>query len=861
MLPVRLELHNFLAYRTPDPILFEGIHLACLSGANGAGKSSILDSITWVLWGKARAKSDDDLVHIGQDEVSVTLDFMQGSDKYRVIRKRRLGKVRANGGRSPGQTTLDLLGWVEDENTFRVISEPSIRATQDRIVELVGLDHDTFVNSAYLQQGRADAFTKQTPAHRKQILTDILKLDLWQLYEERAKKKLRSIEDEQRTNDGIIATIDEEIAAEPALRVEHDRVTNEYQQAKEEAEAAEQRYQEMAGARQEESQALSEIARLNNEIRRYENELRDVMANVESQAAQLETFQGIIAERERIESGYAQLMEAQAANEALGDLLRQRQQMDETIRAIEEEINKARQEIIIEMTSSEARLSDSQEQTQHGEQLRDEIEGLREDLVKLERDEARRETLIAEISNFRADIAALKSENESLMAEMTKLRQVVDTLSLDTGEQTCPACGQPLDDERREHLVSTYESQGKGMAEVYRGNKETVEQYNAEIKQREGDIRLLDKLLKKINPLRSKIGSLEQRLKDIAEAEQRMDELQQRIDYLKDVLDKDDFAHELQRQLGEAIAERNTLNYSDSRHNEVREQLDTYREFQAESIRLQTALNSVEQLEKNLETAKARQVRFGEYLEDCQKQLTKLDAAMVDIKARVLEMEQREKYWHERRSLERNFYESMISIQQQLRSIEQQRERRKRLVERSEALQAEAGVFEQLRNAFSRNGVPAMVIESVIPELEEATNHLLRRMTEGRLVVRFDTQRERRSGGVIETFDILIADELGTRDYQLYSGGEAFRINFAIRVAVSQLLARRAGAQLRTLFIDEGFGTQDEMGRERLVEAITAIQNDFDLILVITHIDELRDAFPVRLSVEKLPSGSRVRIM
>jgi exonuclease SbcC len=124
----------------------------------------------------------------------------------------------------------------------------------------------------------------------------------------------------------------------------------------------------------------------------------------------------------------------------------------------------------------------------------------------------------------------------------------------------------------------------------------------------------------------------------------------------------------------------------------------------------------------------------------------------------------------------------------------------------------------------------------------------------------FNTQREKVTGGMAETLEIQIADELGTRSYEMYSGGEAFRINFAIRVALSQLLARRAGAHLRTLFLDEGFGTQDEDGRNRLVEAITAIQDDFDLILVITHIDELRDSFPVHIVVEKTSSGSRVSV-
>ena len=74
------------------------------------------------------------------------------------------------------------------------------------------------------------------------------------------------------------------------------------------------------------------------------------------------------------------------------------------------------------------------------------------------------------------------------------------------------------------------------------------------------------------------------------------------------------------------------------------------------------------------------------------------------------------------------------------------------------------------------------------------------------------------------------------------------------------MLARRAGAQLRTLFIDEGFGTQDEEGRNKLVEAITAIQEDFDLILVITHIEDLRDAFPVHVMVEKQGDGSRIQV-
>jgi exonuclease SbcC len=80
-------------------------------------------------------------------------------------------------------------------------------------------------------------------------------------------------------------------------------------------------------------------------------------------------------------------------------------------------------------------------------------------------------------------------------------------------------------------------------------------------------------------------------------------------------------------------------------------------------------------------------------------------------------------------------------------------------------------------------------------------------------------------------------------------------------LALSRLLARRAGAQLRTLILDEGFGTQDAQGRERLVQAINIIQDEFDLILVITHIDELKEAFPARIEVTKTPAGSLIELV
>jgi exonuclease SbcC len=170
-------------------------------------------------------------------------------------------------------------------------------------------------------------------------------------------------------------------------------------------------------------------------------------------------------------------------------------------------------------------------------------------------------------------------------------------------------------------------------------------------------------------------------------------------------------------------------------------------------------------------------------------------------------------------------------------------------------------MYRDLREAFSKRGVPAMIIETAVPEVESVANQLLARLTDGQLNLRIETQKETKGGEVREALEILISDLLGTRPYELYSGGEAFRINFAIRIALSRLLARRAGAQLRSLFIDEGFGTQDDRGREHLIAAINSIQDDFDRILVITHIEELKEAFPARIEVTKTPQGSEFHLV
>ncbi|MBE9506937.1 MAG: SMC family ATPase, partial [Chloroflexi bacterium] len=251
MIPQRLSLTNFMCYRQAE-LDFAGIHVACLAGANGAGKSALLDAITWALWGKSRAKRDDELIHLGEDEMVVELTFGLGEQNYRVLRRRKSGKR--------GSSLLDFQ--VQDDGRWRSLAESGIRATQEKIERVMRLDYDTFINSAFLRQGRADEFTIKTPAERKRVLGDILGLDRWEVYEGQAKERLRAIQTEMEVIDLRLREIEDELARRP----EHELELQAAQAAVEELSAslqeAQAAYQEIETARTELLHAEAQIAEL-----------------------------------------------------------------------------------------------------------------------------------------------------------------------------------------------------------------------------------------------------------------------------------------------------------------------------------------------------------------------------------------------------------------------------------------------------------------------------------------------------------------------------------------------------------------------------------------------------------------------
>ncbi len=112
-----------------------------------------------------------------------------------------------------------------------------------------------------------------------------------------------------------------------------------------------------------------------------------------------------------------------------------------------------------------------------------------------------------------------------------------------------------------------------------------------------------------------------------------------------------------------------------------------------------------------------------------------------------------------------------------------------------------------------------------------------------------------------DKIEVHIITPYGERSYESFSGGEEFRIDFALKLALAQVLSQRAGLPIRTLIIDEGFGSQDEAALLKLVELLYEVRLRFETIIVITHLERLVGEFYSRIEVEKICDASQVAII
>lgn len=847
MIPRKLSLTNFMCYRQAT-VDFTGIHVACLSGANGAGKSALLDGITWALWGKARARRDDELIRLGQSEMEVDFIFQHGDHLYRVVRKRRAGKR--------GQSLLDFQ--VRDDGRWRSIAESTLRATQAKIERILRLDYETFVNSAFLRQGRADEFTVKTPAERKRVLGEILGLDIWAVYEERVKERLRAIRQELSLLEIRLGEIEIELARRPEYEAQVHATQAEVVELSAALQKAQEAWQAMEAARAELRHVRAQMEQATSRVTQAQRERAALEQEREERQARLAEYEGILAQAEEIEKGFAAYQEALEKEQALSGKLSALAELNERRNALWDQIREARHALEKEKERIAQQIQELKARLILPETRR-QYEALGARIAALHRLREQHEADRERLSQLAEEQAALRAENRTLKPEMQTLKERIDLL--EQAEATCPLCGQPLSEADRQRLIEELRATGKQKGDTYRANRVRLEEISTERARLETEIAASEREIQTLPRLEREAATLAERIRAGEEAAKALKAAQAELGRIEAVLAAEAYAPEARRELEAILAQAAELGYDPQAHDAARDAIERYRPFAEKKSRLDLARAGVEQEREALARLGKAIDRWVEEEQAAHSRLEELRKQAETLERQLREAPAIEEELARVRAAEAEARRRLGAAQQRLAACDALQQQKVRHLERQKELAHQRGLYEELRTAFGVQGVPAMIIEAAVPDIEAEANRLLSRMTNGRMHVRLETQRETRAGELRETLDIRIMDELGERPYENYSGGEQFRVNFALRIALSRLLARRAGAQLQTLIIDEGFGTQDAQGRERLVEAIHTIQDEFACLLIITHIEELQDAFPARIHVTKTPEGSVVTVI
>jgi exonuclease SbcC len=999
MIPKKLTLINFLSYRETT-LDFQGLHIACICGANGAGKSSLLEAITWVIWGETRAATEDDIIHTGQTNVRVDFTFISNNQTYRIIRSRSRGK----------NASLELQ--IENKaGEFSSLTAKGMRATQKEIITYLKLDYDTFINSAYLRQGRADEFMLHRPSERKQILVDLLKLSRYEELASKAKEKVKEfkIRSEQLTDS--LPALQTSLADRDNLIEQKQEVIIDIKQIKH---GQQINIQQLEKLKELESQRYNwelQVTWQENNDRTLLEDCDRLEKDLVIESERLKELENVLEKEQTIVGDYQKLLALEKEEENLSAKFQEDRDLQQQIQQLKTQLVQQINQINLQITTAQGKLESLQQQERELQELCQDSEEIqlavqklnerRQQLEKLDRLQQqvfplyqRRQNLQTEIEKIKAKQTAkleqLKTqENECnrQLAQLPKLRaeaiaknQEIEYLEkqqvyqqrihdkgsekkalrakleenqlachkqlkelqqkvimLQTPEATCPLCEQALDESHHHRVVSKTQNQQEEIQSHVWELQKQMTLCEQELQNLREEYSQISEGLKSLPSLQQQLGQLEGQLDAISEVRGQLQAIEQEIKALESSLAIGNYAQELQSELKEIAAEIERLNYNEQTHSLLRTEVDKLRWAEIKQSKLEDAKNKlnniagekpkleiqiqkntqaiarletdselqqqINSLEKtllelgynrdrhqtiltNLPEARKWQIKYQEF-QKAQLQYPKIELSFQELEQRLkvrkedrkkilkqlaLLKKQMEKMEDRREEInlleleihqQRQHLDELISrqgsLEQQLLQIEKltiQHERESKSLEEFKRKQI---VYEKLAEAFGKNGIQALTIENILPQLEAETNQILARLSGNQLHVQFFTQKMGKDNKkLIDTLDILIADARGTRAYETYSGGEAFRINFSIRLALAKLLAQRAGTALQMLIVDEGFGTQDSEGCDRLIAAINAIAADFACILTVTHMPQFKEAFQTRIEVRKTDKGSKL---
>ena len=758
MIPVLLEMKNFLSYED-EKFDFTKITNATVVGANGAGKSSFCtDAITWALYGKGSrgdANSSENYVTTGAESCYIEFTFESNDSLYKVIRSYNARKAK---------TAVNLFAINKDGDEIP-ISIGKTRETQ-RFIEkdILHMTYETFVASSMVFQNKSDEFTNgMSDMERKEALISILDVDGWQKIQKKASEDIARIKGEIAIEENNIAHYEQIISqkdTQTKAKADYEQALQELLKEKADVEAIVKANQEQVYKLQEMDKQLTALQgqynNLTNSIASNQNNLHFHQQSITTNNAQIETYRAKMNKEQKI--------------------LDHKGEIEKAVKE-EADINAKLVEI------NQSRLAIMQKQN--------ELAQIQQNGIAWDNN------LKNQLSNIEVHIANAEKQANALSG--------VPCASNPQLVSSCPFLS--MANQAKQELQGLY-GQKQQLIQQQGQNP-----YLAQFQQLQAELNNMAMGgNEQQQALEQQLNSRLNEVRRYSSLKARLDVATETINGFMDIITTAE--NNIQNAKSQILMLQEQINNQSAEQKNVKEQGDNL-------------LNSRNNLEKTLQQYYEAQNKLN------------------DITAK-----------------EKEINNNIVTANTILLQVKEAEDKVKDTGAVIKTKRDELQTCQIMQDACSKKaGVPALIVENAVPELESIANKVLENMMDGRLQIRLDTQVETKVNTVKEVLRITVLDDGYERKYETYSGAEKFVVDLALRIAMSKFLSRRAGASVQLFVLDEGVSCADEDNRSEILEAIRSISHEFAKVLFVTHLEEMKDCLDGKISVTKNSSGSHIKII
>lgn len=840
MNPIKFECENFRSYKKIS-LSFNDNGVIPIIGDNGAGKSSIFYGISLALYGKVLIEDvevpiKDLILQDNSTEMMVKLLFTHNMKTYSIERiyKKTVSKAEVE---KYDQVKCEFLEIIGDSKIL--LSNKGKGSTNAKIISILGKDCSNFCNSIFFPQGEEDRLAKLTPSKFVEEISKLKNITVWEKLRKKASEEFENINSRVESIELYIKDSIEEISHKEEIFLKIKELDVVIKNKRDDIQNLENKLADLSTNKNNASNLLEQVNRTESDIRDLKEEISEIEDDIKYLNNSITECNNIINSKDTIINKKSKRDNLSVRKSEIDNIIYEKNRLMTSFSAIDKEVRQAEYNINTELSKLKndknnylLQINDKAKVVERYDYCNNFLKSL--DLLQNEYDQ-----LVNINQQCVVDITKLNSRNEQLQTtindEVSKVKKIISTC-------TCSECERPIDNNGLEQIksyktvkIEEYKTEG-------RDNVIKIQNLNdLKTKNQESLLNIKSQLLQRSNCV-MEIGQLQNRMSNIELAEKNIVFIDPKIQELETTLFNKSYSNKvkdletLKNQLGSIV-------YDEGEHLSVTNELKSLQDVESMLYKLK---NSEEQLP--IHTSKLNDLNVK--LENKRKKVSDLEVIFNSSNKQTIlqsleQLSKEEASTKNSKDLIKKEFDLLMkdfgSNQTALDNITKKEEKIKDKKIEIDILKKEGYLYKCAVDMYGKQGIPTLIIESMLPQIEKEANSLLQLMNSEHSI-RFD--RPRKSDGTyMDKIVIMIRDKRGKkRPFNTYSGAEAFQISFALRVAV-------CGSE-DVMFIDEGFGKLDEKNRGLAVKTLGALKSRFSKIILITHIESLKEMFDIRLKVE-----------